>query len=223
MALALLLHVGAVGAVIGAGPAPTDDPVASLYPTGPAGPGREGINGFSSQFPWSNVETVALDAVDGGGDPAAAYTAAAAKVLAQNPAGGVVFFPAGTYTFKGDLTLQDGVLVRGAVATGAALKAGTEGNGSPGSLSPTTVFSFPDRSYSRIACINCTVAGVINVKSDGGAIALQRPPTPKGAARPAMFVALGNLLVSPALCRFARVRVALSARVSDKKQFFESS
>ena len=45
-------------------------------------------------------------------DPAAAYKDAAKQVLAASPAGGVVFFPAGDYTFPGDLDLVDRVILR---------------------------------------------------------------------------------------------------------------
>ena len=98
---------------------PTDDPVATRYPQGPAGRARAAINGIAtSQFPWDNVVAAAQktssdhNAGSLESDPASAYATAAAQVLKQNPLGGVVYFPAGTYTFKGDLPLIDRVMVR---------------------------------------------------------------------------------------------------------------
>ena len=85
--------------------APTDDPVASLYPPS-SGSTRTPPNLDASWFPWSNVVTISSVAED----PGRAYAAAAAAVLKANAAGGVVYFPPGTYTMTSSLQLVDGLL-----------------------------------------------------------------------------------------------------------------
>ena len=88
---------------------PQDNPVATRYPNGVI-PGRASINGFNAErFPWANVVSIA--GVKGNfqnrNDPAELFKIAAAKALKANPAGGVVFFPAGTYKFSTSLELGD--------------------------------------------------------------------------------------------------------------------
>ena len=175
---------------------PTDNPVLTRYSTGEIVPGRSMTNGFmSSWFPWDNVVTVNADATK---DPATAYKDAAKRVLAVNPDGGVVFFPAGEYSLTNDLELVDRVVLRGAPAAGNATFSTTAGHASPGPLLPATKFTFPDRSYSLITCVNCTVSGVVNIASDGGGIALATgAAVPSRGATP-MFVVLGNKLVNVA-------------------------
>ena len=181
---------------------PTDNPFLARYPAGDIVPGRSLTNGFTSTwFPWDNVVSVGASATK---DPAAAYKDAAKQVLAANAAGGVVFFPAGDYTFPGDLDLIDRVILRGEPAASNASLPGTAGTASPGPLSPATKFTFPDRSYSRIACANCSVSGVVNIASDGGGIALSTGAAASAAAAVSsssdtpMFVVLGNTLVNVA-------------------------
>lgn len=169
-ALSLLCLVGAIVCEL-----PTDDPVATFYGTAGVAPGSFD----SSSFPWDNVVAA------GSGDPAQAYADAAKAVLTNNPHGGVVYFKAGEYVFDGGLSLVDGVVLRGA-STGAQ-KAIAKG-GKPGALKPTTVFSFPDRMFSRISCSNCTRAGVVNIMSDGGGVVLSQ-----GAIKSqSMFIVLSN-------------------------------
>ena len=91
---------------------PTDNALRTFY-----GNGSSAFAAFQwsdRSFNWSCV--VAADAK---GDPAAAYASAAKAVLQKcGSAGGVVYFPAGKYSVKGNVTLVDGVLLRGA-STGA--------------------------------------------------------------------------------------------------------
>ena len=86
---------------------PQDNPVASRYPNGVI-PDRNNINGFKADvFPWTNVVSIADINENFQNDPTELFKAAAAKVLKANPAGGVVFFPAGKYTFSTSLELGD--------------------------------------------------------------------------------------------------------------------
>ena len=64
------------------------------------------------------------------------YAKAAAAVLAENPSGGVVYFPTGSYTFTGSLTMLDGVVLRGDPTTGNASTPGGQGAATPGKLDP---------------------------------------------------------------------------------------
>jgi len=86
---------------------PQDNPVATRYPHGVI-PGRTSINGFKADtLPWTNVVSIADVNGNFQNDPAELFKAAAAKVLKANPAGGVVFFPAGKYKFSTTLELGD--------------------------------------------------------------------------------------------------------------------
>eukprot|EP00039_Didymoeca_costata_P014950 m.247131 g.247131 ORF g.247131 m.247131 type:complete len:498 (-) comp16125_c1_seq20:41-1534(-) len=176
----LLLVVASVGIYAAPSTPPTDDPVSSLYPSQSADP----IRFTSSSFPWNNVVVVS-----GTSNPAKAYATAAQAVLKNNSNGGVVFFPAGIYEFTGDFTLVDRVVVRGESTGSAKASNGPKG---PGPLKPTTKFEFPDRSFSRIICMNCTASGVVNVLSDGGGIDLVQGADVKDKS--SMFVVLGNVL-----------------------------
>ena len=61
-----------------------------------------------------------------------------AQAAASKNGGGVVYFPAGTYTFKGHLYLNSSIAIRG-VPTTTKAKIGKL----PGPLKPTTRFIFP--------------------------------------------------------------------------------
>ena len=168
---------------------PTDDPVATFFSSS----GARGVPGRrldSSWFPWNNVITASVAAA--AADPAQAYATAAAAVLKSSPLGGVVYFPPATYTFTGSITLVDRVILRGAPTGSSPASNGPKG---PGPLTPSTMFNFPDRSYSRFSCTNCTTSGVINILSDGAGVSLsQRDSATTRASHRTMFLVLGNVL-----------------------------
>ena len=187
----LLLVPGAWSGMLPARPTalaapPTDDPVATFFSSSEASGDIPELD--SSWFPWSNVVTASMAA--GTDDPSKAYATAAAAVLKANPLGGVVYFPPATYTFTGTLSLVDKVMLRGAPTGSSPASNGPKG---PGSLAPSTVFMFPDRSYSRFSCTNCTVSGVINVLSDGAGVELSQR-NDSAASHRAMFLVLSNVL-----------------------------
>jgi hypothetical protein len=167
---------------------PIDDPVASFFASAGATAVPEQQRLDASWFPWSNI--IVASAAEASSDPAKAYATAAAAVLKANPLGGVVYFPPATYKLTETLSLVDGVILRGA-PTGA--NSASNGPKGPGPLMPSTVFEFPDRSYSRFSCVNCTVAGVISVLSDGAGVELnQRTDATVGSRT--MFLVLSNML-----------------------------
>ncbi len=105
------------------GAAPTDNPVAAAY--GPA------AYPWTDEIPWDRV----FDVTDyPGADDTARYNAA--RDAAAAAGGGVVYFPAGTYTFSGDLYLKDGVVIRGADPTGIT-------DATVAGYAPPTRFEFP--------------------------------------------------------------------------------
>eukprot|EP00041_Stephanoeca_diplocostata_P009906 m.156636 g.156636 ORF g.156636 m.156636 type:complete len:494 (+) comp17943_c0_seq2:76-1557(+) len=162
---------------------PTDNPFLTLYPAGATGAGRAGFS--TSNFPWKNV--ISVDAKVALHDPATAYKTAAQHVLQNNSAGGVVYFPTGTYTFKSSFKLVDRVVLRGEPTTANATGAKRS---EPGNLDPKTIFEFPDRSYSQITCANCTMSGIVNVASDGGGVQFTQ-----GATSTALDASMPFLLV----------------------------
>ena len=98
---------------------PQDNPVATLYGNG--------------TYPWADVMvnwSCTYNVKDYGGSFESAQKAAAA-----GKGGGVVFFPAGTYSFKANIEIESNVVIRGEPTTSLAKK----GN-SPGSMSPKTIF-----------------------------------------------------------------------------------
>lgn len=168
---------------------PTDDPVTTYFSSGGAS-GVPAQRVDSSWFPWNNVVTASVAAA--AADPAQAYATAAAAVLKSSPLGGVVYFPPATYTFTSTLPLVDRVILRGAPTGSSPASNGPKG---PGPLAPSTVFNFPDRSYSRISCTNCTVSGVIDILSDGAGVSLsQRDSGTAQASHRTMFLVLDNVL-----------------------------
>jgi len=77
--------------------APTDNPAAHLK------------QAWTNDVKWANV----VDVAKMPGDDTDTKLAAAQDALAK-AGGGVAYFPAGTYTFKTDIKLRDGVILRGA-------------------------------------------------------------------------------------------------------------
>jgi len=86
---------------------------------------------WTDRLPWSRVVNLA----DIQGDSLAARLQTAQQQL-RKQGGGVVYFPAGDYTFEDDIFLEDGVILRGATPTGVT-DARQEG------YAPPTRFFFP--------------------------------------------------------------------------------
>ena len=66
---------------------------------------------WTGKFNWANVADVTRFP---GADWHEKLVAAQTAVLAKNPAGGVVYFPPGTYSFKDHVKIKDGIVLRGA-------------------------------------------------------------------------------------------------------------
>jgi hypothetical protein len=132
---------------------PTDNPAATQF----------GVSAYpwTGAIPWANVVSVA----DFGGS----FEKAQAAVLAKNKTGGVVFYPAGSYTFTAHIMLQSGIVIRGE-HTSTPAKVGKVA----GSLAPTTKFECPDRAHLGIFNNDpkATGIGVVNVDLDGCAVML---------------------------------------------------
>ena len=130
---------------------PQDNPVAALY-------GNGTYPWADSMVNWSCVYNVR----DYGGSFESTQKAAAA-----NEGGGVVYFPAGTYSFKANLVIQSNVVIRGEPTQDLAKK-GTN----PGPLSPKTVFKCTFGEH--IGIFNSDPKGenfgIINVELDGCAV-----------------------------------------------------
>lgn len=86
-----------------AGAQPITNPVTQFYP---------GLSQYAwtDQLAWSTVTTTAATPDDGLDDLAVVQAEIAAISAAG---GGVLYFPAGTYTFSDDLFIHDGVVIRG--------------------------------------------------------------------------------------------------------------
>lgn len=82
---------------------PTDNPVTKFYP-------GLGQYDWTDQLAWSNVMTTSATPDDGLDDLA---TVEAEIATLSGQGGGVLYFPAGVYNFSDDLTLMDGVVLRG--------------------------------------------------------------------------------------------------------------
>jgi hypothetical protein len=145
------------GSKSGAG-APQDNPAATLY--------------GASAYPWTagvrwQCAYVVTDFAGASDD--ARFEAAQAAAVADG--GGVVFFPAGSYSFAANLSLASNVVVRGApVPPSARAKSGKL----PGNLSPTTVFNCPNRAHQGLWNFDAaaTNLGVVNVLLDQCAVML---------------------------------------------------
>ncbi|NJM15542.1 MAG: carbohydrate-binding protein [Bacteroidales bacterium] len=99
---------------------PTDNPIASAYP---------GEYSWAANLAWECVYNVN----DYSGSAAQKFSAAQNDAVANG--GGVVYFPAGTYTFTDDLLVKSGVVIRGATPSNTDAKSS--------SFNPATNFEFP--------------------------------------------------------------------------------
>ena len=129
---------------------PNDNPIAALYGNG--------------TYPWADTLvnwSCVYNVKDYGGSFQSAQKAAV------DNGGGVVYFPAGTYSFTANIMLESNVVIRGE-PTVAMAKKGT----SPGSLSPKTVFKCTFGEH--IGVFNADPKGenfgIINVELDGCAV-----------------------------------------------------
>lgn len=159
--LALLLLSSTSALVVGCGSprgGPTDAPTATLY-------GGGAYSWAERMLPWACVYNV-LDFPHKGGADASFYLAQAAAVA---DGGGVVFFPAGAYSFSGHLLLNSSIAVRGEPTTARA-KSGKL----PGPLAPATRFTFPDRMHFGILNLDphARALAVVNIAIVGGSIML---------------------------------------------------
>ena len=97
---------------------PQDNPVATLY--------------SNKSYPWTNNMVnwnCVYNVKDYGGSFESAQKAAVSN------GGGVVYFPAGTYSFTSNLVIESNIVIRGMPTTDMAKK-GTN----PGPLAPKTIF-----------------------------------------------------------------------------------
>ena len=129
---------------------PQDNPIAALYGNG--------------TYPWADAMvnwSCVYNVKDYGGSFEEAQKAATSN------GGGVVYFPAGSYTFKTNIMLESNVVIRGEPVTEMAKK-GTN----PGPLSPKTTFKCTFGEH--IGVFNSDPKGsnfgVINVELDGCAV-----------------------------------------------------
>ena len=136
---------------------PTDAPTASLY-----GAGR---------FPWADTLVPWTCVFNIKDYPAASADAsfALAQAAATSAGGGVIYFPAGTYSFKKMLLLQNNTVIRGAPTTARA-KAGKL----PGPLAPATRFVCPDRMHMGVLNSDAQAAnlGVVNIAFEACSVML---------------------------------------------------
>lgn len=131
---------------------PRDNPVAVLY-------GNGTYPWADNMLNWSCVYNIK----DYGNSFDKAQEAAVSK------GGGVVFFPAGTYTFKSNIVIQSNIVIRGE-PTDSMAKKGTE----PGTLVPKTVFKCTFGEHIGIYNNDPKAAnvGIVNVELDGCAVML---------------------------------------------------
>ena len=105
---------------------PTDNPVEAAYP---------GEYGWTSNINWECVYNVD----DYAGNATQKFNAA--QTDAYNDGGGVVYFPAGSYTFTDDLLVKSGVVIRGATPA--------NNNAMSGTFDPPTNFEFPAYNFTE--------------------------------------------------------------------------
>ena len=125
----LLVWAGLTAAVNAAG-LPADNPVAARYAKQPAT-----VPAWIQSLPWNRG--VNIRNFKGATDDER-LQAAQKAVVAQG--GGVVFFPAGTYSFADDIRLENGVLLRG--------EDPVDGNARAETYTLATRFEFPKYGYS---------------------------------------------------------------------------
>ena len=131
---------------------PQDNPVAALYGNG--------------TYPWAD-QMVNWSCVYNVKDYGGKFDSAQ-KAALSNGGGGVVFYPAGSYTFSSNIMIDSHIVIRGESTGNAMAKKGT----TPGPLSPKTVFHCPHGEH--IGIFNNDPKGmnfgVVNVELDGCAI-----------------------------------------------------
>ena len=131
---------------------PQENPIATLY-------GNGTYSWADAMVNWSCIYNVK----DYGGSFESAQKAATEGA----GGGGVVYFPAGTYSFSTNITIESNVVIRGEPSTDMAKK-GT----SPGTLSPKTIFKCTFGEH--IGIFNSDPKGknfgIINVELDGCAV-----------------------------------------------------
>jgi hypothetical protein len=131
---------------------PQEDPVAPLYGNGTYSWANKMVN-------WSCVYNV--KDFDGSFE--------SAQKAALTDGGGVVYFPAGTYTLSSNLVLESNIVIRGEDTKGAA-----KNGKNPGNLSPRTVFRCPFGQHVGIFNNDpkSENIGIVNVDLDGCAVML---------------------------------------------------
>ena len=87
-------------------------------------------------------------------------------VLKACPKGGVVYFPAGTYTFTDMINIKSGIIIRGEPTTSPA-----KNGRNPGSLNPKTIFKCPNMKHMGVFnADNTNNIGVVNINLQGCAV-----------------------------------------------------
>jgi hypothetical protein len=127
---------------------PTDSPAATQY-------GKGVYPWADSLVQWQcvyNIKDYPASSDD------ASFVAAQKDAVAGG--GGVIYFPAGSYSFTTNLMLASNVVIRGAPTTAPA-KSGKN----PGSLAPATKFLCPSRSHLGIFSLGANNTGVVNIDS----------------------------------------------------------
>ena len=129
------------------GAAPHDAPTATLY-------GAGAYAWADALVRWDCVYSIA----DYPGSTNDAFDAAQADAVANG--GGVVFFPAGSYTVSRNLSIASNIVIRGA-ATTASAKNGRR----PGPLAPASILACPNRRHMGVWSMapNATNIGVVNL------------------------------------------------------------
>ena len=122
-----LIFTPSASAVCGSGSGgPTDNPIELAYP---------GEYGWTSNINWECVYNVD----DYPGNATQKFNAA--QTDAYNDGGGIVYFPAGSYTFADDLLVKSGVVIRGATPA--------NNNAMSGTFDPPTNFEFPAYNFTE--------------------------------------------------------------------------
>ena len=131
---------------------PKDDPVAALY-------GNLTYTWANSIVNWSCVYNIK--------DYHGSFENA--QKAAVSGGGGVIYYPAGTYSFTSNIMIESNIVIRGEPTTEPAKK-----EKSPGSLSPKTVFKCTFGEH--LGLFNndpkATNIGIVNIELDGCAVML---------------------------------------------------
>lgn len=144
-----------------AGKCPVNNPVTDFF------------DGITSEYAWTaavgwqNVFSVADYT---GADIVAQIAAASADALkCTGNTSAVVYIPPGNYSVSGGFNLTSNIMLRGAVATGAARGTGT----AMGDLHLPTTLTFPFLTqYNTIGCTGCANVGVVNLDLYAAAVSI---------------------------------------------------